>query len=87
MVYYTINAAVSANSETVSNSRVDIQVAGTTVDSIETAISINITRGTATINLTEKKIISAFVPAGATVQLVTSGTVTPTLLSGQEVTL
>lgn len=87
MVYYTINMAVSANSATVSNSRVDIQVAGATVDSIETAISITATLGIATVNLTEKKIISAYVPAGATVQLVTSGTVTPTLLSGQEVTL
>lgn len=87
MVYYTINAAVSANSATVSNSRVDIQVGGATVDSIETAISITATLGIATVNLTEKKIISAFVPAGATVQLVTSGTVTPTLLSGQEVLL
>lgn len=87
MVYYTINMAVSANSETVSNARVDIQVAGSTVESIETAISITATLGIATVNLTEKKIISAYVPAGATVQLVTSGTVTPTLLSGQEVTL
>lgn len=87
MVMYSINAAVSANSATVSNARVDIQVAGVTVDSIETAISITATLGIATVNLTEKKIISAYVPAGATVQLVTSGTVTPTLLSGQEVTL
>lgn len=87
MVYYTINAAVSANSATVSNSRVDIQVAGATVDSVETAISVTTTVGTATVNLTEKKVISAYVPAGSTVQLVTSGTVTPTLLSGQEVLL
>jgi len=87
MVYYTINMAVSANSATVSNSRVDIQVAGSTVDSIETAISVTATVGVATINLTEKKIISAYVPAGSTVRLVTSGTITPTLLSGQEVLL
>lgn len=87
MVYYTINAAVSANSATVSNSRVDIQVAGATVDSIETSLNVTATVGIATVNLTEKKVISAYVPAGATVQLVTSGTVTPTLLSGQEVLL
>lgn len=87
IVFYTINAAISSSTTTASNSRVDIQVAGSTVDSIESSVSVNATVGTTTVSIVQKRIISAYVPAGSTVQLVTSGTVTPTLLSGQEVLL
>ncbi len=86
LVTYTITAALSAAIASSSNAQVDLQVDGVTVasSSMSLTLTLAVTLGVA---LPFRDQLVAYVPAGKTVQIVRSGSVSATLVCGQEVLL
>lgn len=86
LVTYTITAALSAAIASSSNAQVDLQVDGVVVasSSMSLTLTLAVTLGVA---LPFRDQLVAYVPAGKTVQIVRSGSVSATLVCGQEVLL
>ncbi|QHJ79992.1 MAG: hypothetical protein [Bacteriophage sp.] len=86
LVTYTITAALSAAIASSSNAQVDLQVDGVVVasSSMSLTLTLAVTLGVA---LPFRDQLVAYVPAGKTVQLVRTGSVSATLVAGQEVLL